>query len=76
MPNEMNYIAVPESLKGQIEEQGSLEIDYSLVEENGVTYLKVTGVEGNPVESEPESPEAKMKKKMGYSEESETEMMM
>jgi hypothetical protein len=73
MPNQMNYIPVPESLKGQLEQQGTLEIDYTLVDEGGTQYIKVSGVEGQPISEEPETPMARMKKKMGYREESEEE---
>jgi hypothetical protein len=73
MPNQMNYIAVPEAMKGQLEEQGTIEIDYTLVDEGGVQYLKVVGVEGQPIADEPETPESRLKKKIGYKEESEEE---
>lgn len=72
MPNKMNYIPVPESMKGQIEPEGTLEIEYSLVNENGMDYLKVTSVEGQSVETpEEDNPMNRMKKKIGYTEEAE-----
>ena len=72
MPNKMNYIPVPEPMKGQLEPEGTLEIEYSLVNENGMDYLKVTSVEGQPVEApEMDDPMSRMKKKIGYTEESE-----
>lgn len=68
MPNQQNYIPIPESLRGQLEENGTLEIDYTLVNEGGVDYLKVSAVEGNPVGdvTEPATPEETLKKKIGF----------
>lgn len=72
----MNYIPVPESMKGQIEPEGTLEIEYSLVNEEGRDYIKVNSVEGESVEApEPMDPMSKMKRKIGYTEESD-EMSM
>lgn len=72
----MNYIPVPESMKGQLEQEGTLEIEYSLVNENGMDYIKVNSVEGQPVAVEQESPMSRMKKKMGYKEEQTEDLTM
>ena len=63
--NEMNCIAVPEAMKGNLEPEGILEMSYKLVDKDGTQYIQVTDVEGNPVESSPETPLDKMANKMG-----------
>lgn len=69
-------IPVPEALKGQLEPQGTLEIDYTLTNDNGAEFIKVTGIEGQSLESEPESPMSRLKRKIGYKEEKSEEAMM
>ena len=77
MPNQMNYIPVPESMKGQIEPEGTVEVEYTLVNEEGRDYLKITSVEGQSVEApEPTDPLSKMKRKIGYREEESDEVSM
>ena len=76
MPNKQNYIPVPEAMKGQIEPEGTVEIEYSLVNEEGKDYLKVTSVEGQPVsEPEEETPMSRLKNKIGYKREEEADMI-
>ena len=77
MPDKMNYIPLPEAMKGQIEPEGTLEIEYSIVNEEGKDYLKVVSVEGQPVSTpEPETPMSRLKNKIGYKgQETEDDMM-
>jgi len=67
--NKPNCIAIPEALKGQLEAEGELEVSYKLTEDESGSYIEVTSVEGQPVASEPESPESRLKGKVGYTEE-------
>jgi len=68
MINKPNCIQIPEALKGQLEPEGELEISYRLTGEEGNQSLEITGIEGEPVASEPESPMSRMKSRMGYKE--------
>lgn len=76
MPDKMNYIPVPESMKGQVEPEGTVEVEYTLVNEEGRDYLKIKSVEGQSVEApEAVDPLSKMKRKIGYREEEENDEM-
>lgn len=64
-----NMVTLPSVLSESIDPRGTIEMDYELVDNNGKKYLKITGIDGAPLDEAASTPDTRLKERLSLQKE-------